>query len=103
MRASSRQSRAVSHVSRDRARILLAVRVTDGDERLTTGHRARTGERIEGGDGKLRFGQGQPRLRAQASEPARRCLVEPPPLLIKREQQQRECVGERDFRELGRE
>jgi hypothetical protein len=34
-------------------RIIEAVRVADGDERLTAGDGARAGERIERGDGKL--------------------------------------------------
>jgi hypothetical protein len=79
------------------------VRLAEGDERLTAGHRARTGERIERRDGELRLGQGQPSLGAQAGVPAGRRRVEAPALLIEREQQQRERVGERHPRKLGRE
>jgi hypothetical protein len=36
--------------------------MADGDQRLTAGHRAGAGQRIERRDGKLRLSQGQPGL-----------------------------------------
>jgi hypothetical protein len=79
------------------------VRLANADERVTAADRARTGECMERGDGKLRLRERQPRLVAQPGVPAGRCRFEAPRLLVERQQQQRESVGERDLRELGRE
>jgi hypothetical protein len=62
--------------------------------------RGRSG--LEGNERKLRFVERQPRLGAQAGVPARRRRLEPPRLLVERQQQQRQGVRERDLRELRR-
>jgi hypothetical protein len=49
---------------------------------------------------KLRLGKRQVGLGAETCVPARCCFLKPPQLLVKREQQQRERVGERNLRKL---
>jgi hypothetical protein len=84
-------------------RVLEAVRLAEGDQRVTAGDGVGTGERIEGGNGKLRLRKRQPRLVAEPSMPTGRRRLEPPRLLVERQQQQRQRVRERHLRELGRE
>jgi hypothetical protein len=84
-------------------RVIKAVRLAAGDKRLTAGHGAVAGQRIERGDGELRLGERRPRLVAEPGVPAGRCRLEPRRLLIERQQQQRERVSERHLRKLGRE
>ena len=86
-----------------RDRIIEAVRVADGDERLTAVDRVGTGESIEGGDGKLRLRERQSRLVARPGMPPGSRRVEPPRLLVEREEEECKRVGKRHLRELGGE
>ena len=71
-------------------RIIEAVRVADGDERLTAVDRVGTGESIEGGDGKLCLPERQSRLVARPGMPPGSRRVEPPRLLVEREEEEEE-------------
>jgi hypothetical protein len=69
-------------------RIIKTVGIADGDKRLTAGNRAGARQRIEAETASCELSQCQPGLVAQPGVPARRCCLEPPRLLVERQQQQ---------------
>ena len=90
---------AVEHAHR----VIKPVCVADANERLTSSDGAGASERVKRGDGKLRLCKGQPRLGAESGVPWGSGRVEPPRLLVEREEQQRQRVRERHLRDVSSE
>jgi hypothetical protein len=66
--------------------IIEAVRTADRDERLSAADSARPGKGVEGREAQLCLGERELSLVAQPRVPARRCFLEPPRLLVERQQ-----------------
>jgi hypothetical protein len=83
--------------------ILKMVAAADRGESLSAADSAGAAKGLERGEGKLRLGKRQVGLGAETCVPARRRFLEPPRLLVKRQQQQRQGVGEWDRWKLRRQ
>ena len=83
-------------------RIVQPVRSAERDESSAASDRAGGRQPRERGDGELGLRQRQPGIGTEPGKPARSGRFEPPRLLVERQQEERQGVGERDFGELPR-
>jgi hypothetical protein len=78
------------------------VGAADRSQGLTAADSALARLGLDGGESELRLRKRQPGLGTQTGVPARRGGLEPPRLLVERQQQQRQGIRERDLRKLCR-